>query len=70
MGAKRNMEKAPPDHRDAKYSGDASNKFWRRVNRLKNPGARSMCFELACALQDIEYRLLRALDVAEKMKSQ
>lgn len=67
MSAKRNLNKVPPDHRRAKYSGPTSEQFWRRLNRLKNQGARTMCYELACALQDIEYRLLRAMETAEKM---
>jgi hypothetical protein len=66
MSAKRNLDKVPPDIARAKYSGPGSNGFWRRVMRIKNPHAKAMCFELGCALQDIEYRLLRAMEIAEK----
>lgn len=66
MGAKRDLNKVSPDHKDAKYSGPASNKFWRRLNRITNRQTHAMCFEVACALQDIEYRLLRAVEIAEK----
>lgn len=66
MGAKRNLDKVPPDIAKAMYSGENSNGFWRRVNRIKDDRTRAMCYELGCALQDIEYRLLRALEIAEK----
>ena len=66
VGARRNLDKVPPDHGDAKYSGPASEKFWRRVNRIKDRRARSMCYQLGCCIQDIEYRLLQAIELAEK----
>jgi hypothetical protein len=65
MGAKRN----PPDIARAKYSGATSNPFWQRLSRIKDRRARAMCYEVACALQDIEYRLLRAMEMAEKPKA-
>jgi hypothetical protein len=68
MGAKRNLDKVPPEISRAKYSGPDSNGFWRRITRLKDSRDKSMCFELGCALQDIEYRLLRAMEIAEKPK--
>lgn len=68
MGAKRNLDKVPDDRHDheAKYSGQASNKFWRRVNAIKDRRARAMCYQLGCCIQDIEYRLLQAIEMAEK----
>lgn len=66
MGAKRNLDLPQPEIARAVYSGPASNGFWRRVNRIKDRKAMVMCYELACALQDIEYRLLRAIEIAEK----
>ena len=68
MGAKRNLDKVPPEIARAKYSGPNSNSFWRRVRRIKDRRTMAMCFELGCALQDIEYRLLRAMEIAEKPK--
>lgn len=69
MGAKRNLDRVPPDIARAKYSGPDSNGFWRRINRMKDKQDQAMCFELGCALQDIEYRLLRAMEIAEKKRS-
>ncbi len=66
MGANRNLDKVPPDHGDAKYSGPASEKFWRRVNRIKDKQRRTMCYQLGCALQDVEYRVLQTIELAEK----
>lgn len=66
MGANRNLEKVPPDHGDARYSGPSSEKFWRRVNRIKDPQRRAMCYQLGCALQDVEYRVLQTVELAEK----
>jgi hypothetical protein len=68
MGTKRNLDKVPPEIARAKYSGPDSNSFWLRVRHIKDRRSRIMCFELGCALQDIEYRLLRAMEVAEKPK--
>jgi len=66
MGAKRNLDKVPPEIAKAKYSGPASEAFWRRIRLIKDKHRQAMCFELGCAIQDIEYRLLRAMEIAEK----
>jgi hypothetical protein len=34
MGAKRNLDKVPPEIAQAKYSGPGSDSFWRRINRI------------------------------------
>jgi hypothetical protein len=66
MGPKRNLDKVLPEIARAKYSGPDSNAFWRCVKRIKDRSAMAMCYELGCAMQDIEYRLLRAMEIAEK----
>ena len=66
MGANRDLNKVPPDHDDAKYSGPASEKFWRRISRIKDKQRRTMCYQLSCALQDVEYRVLQTIELAEK----
>jgi hypothetical protein len=67
MGAKRNLDKVPEDtFPNSKYSGNASNAFWHRVRKVKDDYRRTMIYELACVLQDTEYRVLRALEIAEK----
>lgn len=68
MGAHRNLDKVFPDYPGAKYSGKESEKFWKRLAnvRRRNKVTAAMLYEVACALQDIEYRVLRALETAEK----
>ena len=59
MGAKR----PPQPH----YSGKASVAFWRRINRLPEPEQR-VIYAFGCALQDVERRVLRVLDAAERRR--
>jgi hypothetical protein len=42
-----------------KYSGDASEKFWREIRHPANDRA---LYDFACALQDIEGRVLAVLN--------
>ncbi len=51
----------------ALYSGDKSRAFWKRVKRLPEPNC-SAVYALACALQDLEHRVLTALRNAEAME--
>ena len=48
-----------------KYSGGASKPFWARVKRLQKTDAHRELYSLGCALQDLEERVLRALEGAE-----
>lgn len=51
-----------------KYSGSLSKKFWDRVNAIPRSGQNTChgeVYSLGCALQDLECRVLRALQRAE-----
>lgn len=48
----------------AHYDGIAAEAFWQRVELLPEPDRRAVC-ALANALQDLERRTLRALELAE-----
>ena len=49
------------------YSGDASEKFWARVNALEGE-EHAVLYSLGCVLQDLEERVLRQLANAEVMR--
>lgn len=50
----------------AKYSGDSSNPFWKRINKIKDETQQAVCYEFGCALQELEYRVLRVIQIAEE----
>lgn len=51
---------------DRHYSGEASKPWWKRVNRIGSGPRRAAAYGIACALQDMEQRLLRLLDEIER----
>ncbi len=48
-----------------RYSGNLSTRFWKRVNALPSSDNHAV-YQLGCALQDLEARVLNALDRAER----
>ena len=44
------------------YSGKGSEYFWRRVNALKNREDWIAAYNLGCALQDVESRVLNFMN--------
>lgn len=48
-----------------RYGGDLSKEFWKRVNKLPRSEAGEV-YSLGCALQDLESRVVNALNNAER----
>lgn len=48
------------------YSGDLSEEFWERINRIEDEKVGSAIYMLGCCLQDLEGVTLKALESAEK----
>jgi len=48
------------------YRGDLSKQFWRRVNQLDDK--ENVLYLMGCALQDIEGRMLQAIESRESCK--
>lgn len=48
----------------AKYAGEMSEHFWRAVNRTKD----RTLYDFACALQDLEGKVLAVLNTTERKK--
>jgi len=46
---------------EAKYSGDASIHFWRRIANIKTEPEHELAYIAGCALQDHEQRVLQML---------
>jgi hypothetical protein len=52
---------------DAHYSGDNSREFWQRIKSV--PRAYwCECYQLGCALQNLEEQVLRRLNYAESQR--
>jgi hypothetical protein len=51
---------------EPRYSGDKSKKFWKRINAIPRIEGHLLLYTLGCALQDLEGRVLGALEDAEK----
>ncbi len=52
-----------PDHH---YSGENSEPFWARVNAIPRSEGYIALYLLGCALQDVEGRMIQALQDAEE----
>ena len=52
--------------RGRKYSGKASEGFWKRVASIKNRRAHALVYLAGCALQEHEQRVLEMLAEAQK----
>jgi hypothetical protein len=48
-----------------RYSGGKSTKFWKMVNALPD-SEQNECYSLGCALQDLERRVLSAVNNARE----
>lgn len=48
------------------YSGKASKEFWDRVGRVEEFDDRLVLYSFACALQDLENRMLDSLEALEE----
>ncbi len=49
-----------------KYSGKASEGFWKRIANIKNRRAHDLVYMAGCALQEHEERVLQMLAEAKK----
>jgi len=50
------------------YSGNASKKFWARINALDGKDHEYL-YAMSCDLQNMEYRILRMLEAVEENKT-
>jgi hypothetical protein len=50
-----------------RYSGEESEKFWREVN---NPANDRVLYDFACALQDLEHRVLTAVNAGVEVRAE
>ena len=61
LGVKKSLEKLDRKH----YSGPNSNDFWNRINNLSGEKL-ELLYDLACELQELENKLWKQLDDAER----
>lgn len=52
----------------AKYSGEDSIKFWKRVNALPRNQGGETAYVLGCVLQDLEERVIRYIEQREDVQ--
>ena len=57
-----------PKNRERLYSGDKSAKFWKRVRAIPWGQGGEAIYIAGCLLQDVEGRVLQALEAAEEKR--